>query len=216
MIGGSDFLGNHIADELSFRNHMVMIFDVKTSVWASGTQNIVVGDMSNQDLLETEIKKTDVVHHMAGIADIAVAENNLLETIQESIIGSAKIISLCVIYSVRFMYGSIMYVYSNHGSFYRASKQAVETLIEVFREKNGLEYTILRLGSLYGPRAQPWNGLRRIVSRMLNNRKIEFGGTGKEKREYIHVTDAAKMSVDLLDNSYLQKGMTLTGIQVLT
>ena len=78
MIGGSGFLGNHIADELSFRNHMVMIFDVKTSVWASGTQNIVVGDMSNQDLLETEIKKTDVVHHMAGIADIAEAENNLL------------------------------------------------------------------------------------------------------------------------------------------
>jgi UDP-glucose 4-epimerase len=195
---------------------MVTIFDVKTSNWAIGTQRVVVGDISNQNLLETEIKKTDVVYHMAGIADIAEAENDPLATIQENIIGSAKIISLCAKYSVRFMYGSTIYVYSKHGSFYRASKQAVETLIEVFQEKTGLNYTILRFGSLYGPRAQPWNGLKRIVSEMLNNRKIEFGGTGKEKREYIHVVDAAKMSVDLLDDAYIQKAMTLTGIQVLT
>ena len=153
---------------------------------------------------------------MAGIADIDEADADPLETISDNIIGSAIVISLCAKHSVRFMYGSTVYVYSKHGSFYRASKQSVETLIEVFHENNGLDYTILRYGSLYGPRSQSWNGLKRIVSEMITNKKIVFGGTGKEKREYIHVVDAAKMSVDLMDDAYLQKAVTLTGLQVLT
>jgi UDP-glucose 4-epimerase len=216
VIGGSGFLGSHIADALSAGNHTVTIFDIKSSAWASNSQTVVVGDISDQALLEREIRKSDVVYHMAGIADIAEAEADPLLTISDNIMGSAKVISLCAKHSVRLMYGSTIYVYSKHGSFYRASKQAVETLIEVFHEKNGLQYTILRFGSLYGPRAQSWNGLRRIVSEMINNKKIEFGGTGGEKREYINVVDAARMSVDLLGAEYLSKAITLTGIQVLT
>ena len=91
-----------------------------------------------------------------------------------------------------------------------------ETLIDVFHENKGLIFTILRYGSLYGPRSQPWNGVKKLVKEMIDNKKILFNGTGKEKREYIHVKDAAKMSVDLLDKSYLQKAVTLTGLQVLT
>ena len=216
VIGGSGFLGSHIADALSVDNHSVTIFDVKSSAWASNSQTVVVADISDQPLLEREIRKADVVYHMAGIADIAEAKTDPLQTISDNIMGSAKVISLCAKHSVRLMYGSTIYVYSKHGSFYRASKQAVETLIEVFHEESGLQYTILRFGSLYGPRAQSWNGLRRIVSEMINNKKIEFGGTGGEKREYIHVVDAARMSVELLSTEYLSKAITLTGIQVLT
>ena len=51
---------------------------------------------------------------------------------------------------------------------------------------------------------------------MIKNKKIEFGGSGREKREYIHVIDAARMSVELLSSDYLSKAVTLTGIQVLT
>ena len=167
-------------------------------------------------MLENQISNTDVVYHMAGVADIAEAEEDPMTTITNNIIGSSVVMNLCAQYNVRLMYGSTVYVYSKHGSFYRASKQAVETLIEVFNEEKGLDYTILRYGSLYGPRSQPWNGLKRIVNEMLVNKKIIFGGTGNEKREYIHVLDAARMSVDLIKEDYLQKAVTLTGLQVLT
>jgi len=216
VIGGSGFLGSHIADALSVSNHSVTIFDIKPSDWASKSQTVIVADISDQLLLESEIKKADVVYHMAGIADIEEAKSDPLQTIAENIMGGANVVSLCAKYSVRLMYGSTIYVYSKHGSFYRASKQAVESLIEVFHEENNLQYTILRFGSLYGPRAQSWNGLTRIVTEMINNKKIEFGGTGSEKREYIHVVDAARMSVELLSSEYLSKAITLTGIQVLT
>lgn len=216
VIGGSGFLGSHIADELSNREHDVTIYDQKDSEWANKKQKIVKGDISNSALLEKEISKADIVFHMAGISDIGESSQKPLETISENIIGSSIIMSLCAKYSVRFMYGSTVYVYSKHGSFYRASKQSVETLIDVFHEKLGLDFTILRYGSLYGPRSQSWNGVKRVVSEMLKNKKITFNGTGTEKREYIHVNDAAKMSVDLIDDSYKQKAVTVTGLQVLT
>ena len=58
--------------------------------------------------------------------------------------------SLCAKHSVRFMFGSTVYVFSKHGSFYRASKQSVETLIDVFHEQKGLDFTIIRFGSCMG------------------------------------------------------------------
>ena len=122
--------------------------------------------------------------------------------------------SLCAKHSVRFMFGSTVYVFSKHGSFYRASKQSVETLIDVFHEQKGLDFTIIRFGSLYGPRSQPWNGVKKIVSEMIQI-KYYFLWNWKREREYIHVKDAARMSVDLLSDDYLQKA-TLTGLQVLT
>ena len=216
VIGGSGFLGSHIADELTFRQNEVTIFDQSKSKWLQGNQRMVLGNISDEELLEKEISKADAVYHMAGIADIAEASDSPLQTIKENIISSSIIMSHCATHSTRFMYGSTVYVYSKHGSFYRASKQSVETLIDVFHENKGLNFTILRYGSLYGPRSQPWNGVKKLVKEMIDNKKILFNGTGKEKREYIHVKDAAKMSVDLLDKGYLQKAVTLTGLQVLT
>ena len=216
VIGGSGFLGSHISDELSLRNHEVVIFDRHPSSWIKENQKMIVGEISFGGLLEEEISKTDIVFHMAGIADIEESNTNALETIQENIINSSIVMQLCSQHSVRFMYGSTVYVYSKHGSFYRASKQTVETLIEVFHEEKNLDYTILRYGSLYGPRSQKWNGVKKIVSEIIKNKKLIFNGSGREKREYIHVSDAAKMSVDLIDESYKQKAITITGLQILT
>ena len=115
----------------------------------------------------------------------------------------------------RFVYASTMYVYSPYGSFYRASKQAAETLIEAYHEQYGIDYTFLRYGSLYGPRAQEWNGLYKYVSQVISERKLKYQGTGDERREYIHVRDAATLSVDILDEKHKNQAITVTGQQVL-
>jgi UDP-glucose 4-epimerase len=216
VIGGSGFIGSHVCDDLTSRGHKVTIFDKHTSQWMNGNQKMVLGDIMDLDLLEQCISQANVVYHLAAIADIKEAKKNPIDTININIVGSVNIIDLCVKYSARLVYGSTVYVYSKHGSFYRASKQSVETLIEEYHSIYNLEYTIIRYGSLYGPRSQDWNGLKRIVSSMLKNREIVYGGTGGERREYIHVVDAARMSVDILDGSYNTQAITLTGTQVLT
>lgn len=156
------------------------------------------------------------VYHFAGIADIAEAKENPFNTINVNVMGTTTAMQAAVEQKVeRFVCASTMYVYSPHGSFYRASKQAVETIIEAYHEQFGIDYTLLRYGSLYGPRAQSWNGLRRYVEQVVKEGIIDYWGTGKERREYIHAYDAARLSVDILDEAHKNKAITVTGHQVL-
>ena len=41
-------------------------------------------------------------------------------------------------------------------------------------------------------------------------------GTGEEIREYIHVKDAARLSVDMINEKYQNKSINITGTQVYT
>ncbi|SVD95650.1 uncharacterized protein METZ01_LOCUS448504, partial [marine metagenome] len=97
----------------------------------------------------------------------------------------------------RFIFASTIYVYSNLGGFYRCSKQAAELFVEEFNGCYGLDFTILRYGSLYGARAGDDNGIRRFLLQGFRDGKIVYPGTGDEVREYIHAKDAARLTVDI-------------------
>jgi UDP-glucose 4-epimerase len=83
--------------------------------------------------------------------------------------------------------------------------------VETYHDEFGLPYTILRYGSLYGRRADPGNGIHRMIHSALTEGKIRYMGTGEELREYIHVEDAAKLSVDILKPEFANQHITLTG-----
>jgi UDP-glucose 4-epimerase len=116
----------------------------------------------------------------------------------------------------RFVFARSIYVYSNQGSFYRTTKQACEHLIDNYRERFGLEFTVLRFGSLYGPRADGTNGVYKLLKQALAERRIDYYGTGEEIREYIHVLDAAAMSVDVLAPEFANQYVHLTGSERMT
>jgi UDP-glucose 4-epimerase len=85
--------------------------------------------------------------------------------------------------------------------------------VEEYQNTYGLDFTILRYGSLYGPRAGTDNGLFRIVRDSLISGKISYEGDPRSVREYIHVEDAASASVDAMSGSFLNKSVIFTGQQ---
>jgi UDP-glucose 4-epimerase len=217
VFGGSGFLGSHVADALSDHGYETYIFDLNKSQWLNDDQIMLQGDILDESSVASAVKDADVVYHLAGMADIGEAAGKPYDTMQINIMGSMNLIDACIAANVkRFMYASTVYVYSNKGSFYRISKQAVESILEAYNENHGIEYTILRYGSLYGPRAQEWNGLKNFVVQGIRDGKIIYPGTGEERREYIHVKDAAKLSVNVLSSEYANTCLTLTGSQVMT
>jgi UDP-glucose 4-epimerase len=111
----------------------------------------------------------------------------------------------------RFVFGSTVYVYSREGGFYRCSKQACENYVEEFQKRYGLDYTILRYGSLYGPRTDMANGLYRLLKTYMEQDKMEHSGSSTDQRDYIHVYDAARLSAGILDAQYANKQYILTG-----
>jgi len=214
VIGGSGFMGSHTADQLSKRGFNVTIFDNNLSDWKRDDQKIIIGNIFNQTDLTNAMKDIDYVYHFAGIADILESKKDPIKTINTNIVGTSLALKASIDNSVkRFIMASTLYVYSPYGSFYRASKQASEIIIETFHKEYGINFTFLRYGSLYGPRAQDWNGLQRYISQIVNNGSIIYNGSGAEKREYIHANDAARISVDILSNDYLNKAVTITGQQ---
>lgn len=209
-------MGSHIADRLSEQGYQVSIFDLEPSPWLRSDQTMIVGNLLDRACLNKSMQGVDVIYHLAGIADIGDASANPYLTVESNVMGTAAVLEAAVANDVkRFVYASTVYVYSPFGSFYRASKQAAETIIEAYAERYNLKYTLLRYGSLYGPRSQEWNGLRRWVSQAVLTGKIDYRGIGKERREYIHVEDAAKLSTKILDEKYENMAVTITGTQVL-
>jgi len=217
VVGGAGFLGSHLADALSDAGYGVSIFDMKESEWLRPDQEMILGNIQDLEGLVKAFKGAKYIYHMAGIADIDEASSRPRETVFQNIIGSTNVIEACISAKVeKLVFASTVYVYSDKGSFYRVSKQAVELLLENYHREYGLNYTTMRYGSLYGPRSQEWNGLKKFVVQAVKNKKIAYPGTGEERREYIHVKDAASLSVKALDERYNNQCLTLTGTQVMT
>ena len=163
------------------------------------------------------ISGANYVYHFAGQADIGKGFAAPQETIAANVMGTTYVLEACRAFSVdRFLFASTIYVYSELGGFYKASKQACEILIEEYQKNFGIPYTIFRYGSLYGPRADSRNFIYRILQQALCEKTIKMGYGGEEKRDYIHVWDAARMSIDLLDPRYENTRVMLTGYQQMT
>ena len=215
VIGGSGFIGSHVADKLSDEGYKVAIFDIEPSEWIRDDQEFIEGSILDSLSLQNAMSDVKYVYHFAGIADIAESKISPQKTIELNVMGTTNALNASVKNNIeRFIFASSMYVYSPYGSFYTASKKCSEIIIESFQEEYGLDFTLLRYGSLYGPRAQDWNGINSFIKQIVQKGELDYFGSGNEKREYIHVVDAADLSLEILSSDYANKAITITGLQV--
>ncbi len=212
IFGGSGFLGSHIADVLTDNDYDVTIFDLNKSKHLRDTQKMIVGDILDNDQVQHAIEGMDYVYNFAGFADLDDSIYKPRETLELNIKGNLNILDALLNKNIkRFIYASTIYVYSNKGGFYRCSKQASELYIEEYNRVYGLDYTILRYGSLYGTRSNETNGIYKYIMQALQNKKIISSGSGEEIREYINVKDAARLSMEILSEKYNNSHVIITG-----
>ena len=212
VTGGSGFLGSHVADELTKKNFNVFIFDKKKSKWLKKKQKMIIGNLKDLKKIETYIKKSDYVFHFAGLADLNEAFHKPSETALDNILATINLLKMCKKYKVkRFIFASSIYVLSDQGGFYRVSKKAAEEYIEEFSKILKLKYTILRYGTLYGPRSNNKNGVRKIIHNALKNQKVTYDGSPKSERKYINVKDAARITSQILNKKYENKHLNILG-----
>jgi len=217
VFGGSGFLGSHVADALSEAGYRVRIFDREPSTYTRPDQEMIVGDIMNLDEVISASSECQYVYNFAGIADINDAKNRPVDTARVNVLGNVHVLEGARINQAeRFVFASSLYVYSESGSFYRASKQAAERFVESYHERYGLPYTILRYGSLYGRRADKRNGIYRLLREALESKAVTYTGSKDAMREYIHVVDAAKLSVQILEAQYANRHFVLSGQERMT
>lgn len=214
FFGGSGFLGSHVCDKLSEAGHEVTILDLRPSPYLRPDQKMVTGSLLDEDLVNTVVSGADAVFDFAGLADIGESNQKPVETARINVLGNVILLEACRKAGVkRYVFASTLYVYGKSGGFYRCSKQACELYIENYHDMFGLEYTILRYGSLYGPRADRRNAINRFVAEALEKGEITYYGAPTALREYIHVEDAALSTVEILKPEYANQNIVLSGDQ---
>ena len=214
VVGGSGFLGSHVSDILTENNFQVHIFDISPSKWINKKQHFIKGDILNYNDLLKAFKNTHAVFHFAGIADIGKSNIDYIKSVEQNILGTTQILEACVKCKVkRFVFASTIYVYSDYGGIYKTTKQSGELLTETFNKEKKLNFTILRFGSLYGPRANKFNFVYQVINQAITKGKIQRKGSGNEIREYIHVNDAANACLTALSQQYQNKYLMITGSQ---
>lgn len=214
VFGGAGFLGSHVADELSAAGHTVTIFDVTTSKYLQDSQKMIQGDILDSLAVKAAVKGHDVVYNFAGLADLNHSIERPKETLELNVMGNLNVLEAARDAQVkRYLYASTVYVFSKQGSFYGISKYASEKIVEEFSRQHEMDFTILRYGSVYGPRCDSKNRIYRLLKEALESGRIVFQGNGDEEREYIHVRDAAKLSVQVLGANYRNRHIMLTGTE---
>ena len=217
VTGGSGFLGSHVADALSDAGHDVTIFDKVKSQYIRPDQKMVIGDILEPKIIQNCVKNNDAIYHFAAIADIDKAIKSPISAIHVNVVGTLNTLEAAKKFNVqRFVFASSIYVYSNQGSFYRTSKQTSERLIEDYNEMYNLQFTILRFGSLYGPRADDNNSVHLMIKNAMEKGEVRYNGTGEELREYIHVKDGALAAVEVLGDEFENEIIHLTGYEKMT
>ena len=113
--GGSGFIGSHVSDILTKKNFRVIIADKVKSKWIRKSQKMFIGDVTKYSDVEKSLKNSKFVFNFAGIADIEIANKNLIDTINQNILGNANILKACNYHNINvFQYNANLGHYLCH------------------------------------------------------------------------------------------------------
>ena len=83
---------------------------------------------------------------------------------------------------------------------YAASKKAAEVMAYTFHYLYGLDVSVVRYFTVYGPAGRPDMSVFRFIRWIDEGKKIELFGDGSQSRDFTYVTDIAMGTVRALKN----------------
>ncbi len=211
VFGSSGFLGNHLVQSLLKQNEVIG-FDLRSPKKKYDNTTFIEGSILDKALVSKAMKGVDIVYHFAAMTDLDIVNNNPAKAIEINIGGTSNILDACIEEKIkRLIFSSSVYVYSKAGGVYKSTKQASELLIKDYDKMYNLNYTILQLGSVYGPNSTKKNLITRLIVDSINNGAMEHHGNGDEVRQYIYIKDVIRASIESLNHKYNKQKVILIG-----
>tara|TARA_Y100000591_G_scaffold306664_1_gene305297 strand:- start:75 stop:965 length:891 start_codon:yes stop_codon:yes gene_type:complete len=213
VFGSSGFLGNHLVKSLLKQNEVIE-FDTIPPTKKHNNTTFIRGSILDKALVAKAMKGVDIVYHFAAMTDLDTVNSNPASAIEINIAGTTNILESCIEEKIkRLIFSSSVYVYSKSGGIYKSTKQACELLIKDYDKMYDLNYTILQLGSVYGPHSTKKNLISRLIIESIADGVMEHYGTGKEIRQYIYIEDVIKAAIASFDYKYNKQKVILIGVE---
>ena len=213
VFGSSGFLGNQLVKTIIKENEVIE-FDIIPPKDKHKNTTFIKGSILDKTLVAEAMRGVDIVYHFAAMTDLDTVNRNPASAIEINIAGTSNILDSCIEEKIqRLIFSSSVYVYSKTGGIYKSTKQACELLIKDYDKMHGLNYTILQLGSVYGPNSTKKNLINRLITESIANGVMEHYGTGNEVRQYIYIKDVVNAAIESLKSKYNKQKVVLIGVQ---
>ncbi|MGH2873297.1 MAG: NAD-dependent epimerase/dehydratase family protein, partial [Solirubrobacteraceae bacterium] len=234
VTGGSGFIGSHVVDRLRAHGHEPVIYDLRPSPWHTDPANpvdTVLGSITDREALERALHSCDAVAHLAAVADVNDVHAEPEDAERVNARGTVAVLEACRRAGVkRVLYASTIWVYSDTESgevdeetllpppshLYTSTKLAGELYCRSYRELYGIDFTILRFGIPYGPRAREAAVVPAFVSRALAGEPLTLAGDGSQSRRFVYVEDLADGVARGLRDVAINRVYNLAGDETVT
>lgn len=217
VTGGAGFIGSHMVDLLISKNFKVCVIDnfcgghLKNLKQHYKNPNLILkkNNILNLGSSLNFIKKIDYIFHFAGIGDIVPSIEKPQEYMMTNVQGTVKILELAKKFKVKkFVYAASASCYGMTKSLtnekygintehpYALSKHLGEKIALHWQQVYGLPVNSIRIFNAYGPRVRTTGAYGAVIGvffkQKIKNKPLTIVGTGKQTRDFVHVTDVAR------------------------
>jgi UDP-glucuronate 4-epimerase len=227
VTGAAGFIASKVVDLLLDEGHEVLAvdnlntaYDVRLKNWRlqrlQGRERLSFHqlDISEKDALRPLFADPPAaVVNLAARAGVRQSVENPWVYIQTNVTGTLNLLELCREFDVKkFVLASTSSLYGATTerpfredantdkplSPYAASKKAAEVLCYTYHYLYGIDVTIPRYFTVYGPAGRPDMSLFRFVQWIHEGRPVTVYGDGQQERDFTYVEDIARGTVAAL------------------
>jgi len=215
VTGGAGFIGSHVVERLVQRGDEVTVFDGFDVAYDTvqlernlqsvmGHIRLIRGDLCDSDRVGQAVEQAETVVHLAAQTGVRRSLEQPARYARTNVEGSIVLLEQMRAYGVeRLVFASSSSVYGARtgGPFvetdplgqaqspYAASKQAGEEVMRLWNHLYGIQSTVLRFFTVYGPRQRPEMAIHRFARKLMRGESLPVYGDGASSRDYTYVDD---------------------------
>lgn len=216
VTGSAGFVGSNVCKEALKQGYSVVGFDIKKTA-VDGVESII-GTITDKSLVEKTMRGVDVVINLAAITSNVEFEKSMYSCYNVNVNGFLNLIESAKNNSVKkFAYASSSAVYldkfseetiidiSKQKNHYAKSKLMNELIARSYSDAYGLDTLGFRFFNVYGHGENEKGDYASIISIFIKakreNRPLIIYGDGKQARDFVNVSDVAKIVIKLIEKS---------------
>ncbi len=227
VTGGCGFIGSHLVDRLVEDGCNVTIIDNLSSGSLRNIEhhknNSKVkfhnADIADNDAILPIFKDTEMVFHLAALADIVPSIEHPMRYHHSNVNGTISVLEACRRHKVhRVIYAASSSCYGIPAKYptpeneaispqypYALTKYLGEEYCMHWNKVYGLNVTSLRFFNVYGPRARTSGTYGAVfgvfLAQKINGRPYTVVGDGKQTRDFTYVTDIVNACITTAYNN---------------
>ncbi|MAJ90224.1 MAG: hypothetical protein CMD08_03010 [Flavobacteriales bacterium] len=219
ITGAAGMIGFELSKKLSKKNN-VILFDLHEKIdeinqsQLNKNMQLFRGSILETSSMLNAMTDVDCVFHLGAMLGVKNTESDKLKCIEVNIKGTENVLDCMVRSKIKkIVFASSSEVYGEPNSnpinekhmtqgktVYGITKLAGEELCKAYKQKFNIKYSILRYFNSYGPNQNYNFVISKFIDYVMNNKRPNIYGSGKQTRAYTYVTDTASGTAKCLDH----------------